>query len=62
MGGISAALAAQGLYLTLQLTHNTLVAGALFSVFLSQVLIIPAAEDNVSVPPSSVPNQAVLRE
>ena len=61
LGGVSAALAVQGLYLPIQLAHNTLITGALFSIFLSQILVIPASEESVSSSSSPRPNQAVLR-
>ena len=41
MNYLSVAIAVQGLYLGLGLTHNTLIAGALVAVFLSQACLFP---------------------
>lgn len=50
LGTLSAALIVQGLYLPLRLTHNTLIAGALFSVFLSQLFFTSPSRKNVAPP------------
>ncbi len=55
LGTLSAALIVQGLYLPLRLTHNTLIAGALFSVFLSQIFLTSPSRKSVVHSPSSQP-------
>ncbi len=53
LGVLSAALVVQGLYLPLQLAHNTLIAGALLAVFLSQAFVIPPSAEAASPQPGA---------
>ena len=48
MGTLAAGLAVQLLYLPADLTHNTLIAGALLALFVSQLLPVPAATGTAS--------------
>ena len=57
LGSLAVGLAVQTLYLPIQLSHNTLVAGALLSIFLSQALPVPPLEVRSTALMASRPKQ-----